>query len=244
MNQVRSGILQRLAARGVNIADIPADQLLALSGEAGAVAFKDIYDKKTEIQNKISAKEQEKMVALNQLRSQKVLNEAEYKSALTTIKATADAQRNQINTTFNTNAYNILFAKTQNDQSTGNTLASNINALLSQYGVNASLAPKFASVLGATSLADAQKQIVDLISKDPTLGKELDDARKSLTASTLISQGNLALNKQGQEFDQAKKLYDIEAKDIEDAAKNMSITDEQKTARLTALRAKYPILFS
>lgn len=147
LNQVRSGILQRLASKGINIANISPEQLLALSGEVGAVAFKDISEKKMEIVNKISAKEQEKMLSLNDLRSRKVLNEAQYNSAVTTIKATADAQRTQINTTFNTNAYNILFAKTQNDQTTGTTLATNINALLSQYGVNAELAPKFSSVL-------------------------------------------------------------------------------------------------
>lgn len=49
LNQVRSAILQKLAAKGVNIADIPADQLLALSGEVGVQAFKDVYDKKEEI---------------------------------------------------------------------------------------------------------------------------------------------------------------------------------------------------
>lgn len=131
----------------MNIANIPADQLLALSGEVGVVAFKDVYDRKEEVKQKIATLEKEKMASLNDLRSRKVLNETQYNSAITTIKASADAYRNQIDENFNTTAYNALFANSQNNISQGSTLASNINALLTQYGVTAEFAGKFSSVL-------------------------------------------------------------------------------------------------
>ena len=189
LNQVRSAILQKLAAKGINIANIPPEQLLALSGEVGAQAFKDIYDKKEEIKSKISTLEKDKMTSLNDLRSRKVLNETQYNSAITTIKASADAERNKIDENFNTTAYNAIFASKQNDTSNANTLASNINALLTQYGISSQFAGDFQSVLGSKTVAEAQSKIIGILKDKPELAKKLDEARK--TAASATASGNL-----------------------------------------------------
>ena len=232
LNQVRGAILQKLAARGINIANIPADQLLALSGEVGVVAFKDVYDKKEEVKQKISALEADKMKALNDLRSRKVLNETQYNSAITTIKASADAERNKIDENFNTTAYNVLFANKQNDISQGNTLASNINSLLTQYGVSAQFAGDFQSVLGAKSVAEAQQKIVDILKNNPDLAKKIDEARKAASASSAVSAANYGLNVSKEEFDRKQALYTMQSKIVDD---DKTLSTQQKTEKKNAL---------
>lgn len=232
LNQVRSAILQKLAARGINIANIPADQLLALSGEVGVVAFKDVYDKKEEIKQKISTLEKDKMTALNDLRSRKVLNETQYNSAITTIKASADAYRNQIDENFNTTAYNALFANKQNDLSQANTLASNINALLTQYGVTAQFAGDFQSVLNSKDVGEAQNKIISILKANPELAKKIDDARKAASASSAVSAANYGLNVSKEEFDRKQALYTMQAKIVDD---DKTLTTQQKTDKKSAL---------
>ena len=232
LNQVRSAILQKLAAKGINIADIPADQLLALSWDLGVVAFKDVYDKKEEIKQKISTLEKDKMTSLNDLRSRKVLNESQYNSALTTIKASADAERNKIDENFNTTAYNALFANKQNDIAQGNTLASNINALLTQYGVSAQFAGDFQSVLGAKTVAEAQAKITQILKDKPDLAKKLDEAKKAASASAVTSAANLGLNISKEEFDRKQALYSMQEKTIND---DKTLTTQQKTEKKTSL---------
>lgn len=60
---------------------------------------------------------------------------------------------NQLDQTFNTNAYNVLFAQSEAQRTQKDTLASNVNALLAQYGIDATNADRFASVFDATDLA-------------------------------------------------------------------------------------------
>lgn len=46
LNAVRSQIIQGLAARGIDISKVPPEQLIQLSGDIGAKAFGDIFEKK------------------------------------------------------------------------------------------------------------------------------------------------------------------------------------------------------
>lgn len=232
LNQVKGAIIQKLAAKGINIANIPPEQLLALSGEVGVQAFKDVYDKKEEIKAKISTLEADKMKSLNDLRSRKVLNETQYNSAVTTIKASADAERNKIDENFNTTAYNALFASKQNDISQGNTLASNINALLTQYGVSAQFAGDFQSVLGAKTVAEAQNKILSILKDKPELAKKIDDARKAASASTAVSAANYGLSVSKEEFDRKQALYTMQVKTIDD---DKTMSTQQKTEKKNTL---------
>lgn len=172
------------------------------------------------------------MTSLNDLRSRKVLNEAQYNSAVTTIKASADAERNKIDENFNTTAYNALFASKQNDISQGNTLASNINALLTQYGVSAQFAGDFQSVLGAKTVAEAQNKILSILKDKPELAKKIDDARKAASASTAVSAANYGLSVSKEEFDRKQALYTMQVKTIDD---DKTMSTQQKTEKKNAL---------
>lgn len=172
------------------------------------------------------------MTSLNDLRSRKVLNEAQYNSALTTIKASADAARNTIDENFNTTAYNALFANKQNDISQGNTLTSNINALLTQYGVSAQFAGDFQDVLGAKTVAEAQAKITQILKDKPDLAKKLDEAKKAASASSVTSAANLGLNISKEEFDRKQATYTMQSKIVDD---DKTLTTQQKTEKKTSL---------
>lgn len=125
MNQVRSQIIQSLAARGIDVSTVPPEQLIALSGEVGVSAFNDVYEKKTAMQARIRDAKDKALTQMRELRGKKALNEDEYKKAVTDLNVAESTKRRELDTAFN-NAFLGLADSSITRKDTAQTQALNV----------------------------------------------------------------------------------------------------------------------
>ena len=115
-NQVRSQLIQSLAARGIDVSTVPPEQLIALSGEVGVAAFNDVYEKKTAMQARINEAKEKALTQLRELRAKKALNEDEYNKNVTNLTTAANAKNRELDVAFNNTFLGIAEKKlTQTD---------------------------------------------------------------------------------------------------------------------------------
>lgn len=96
LNQVQGDLRQVLISRGVDISKVTPEQLIALSGTVGANAFGDISAAKTKATNAIDQARQTALAKIAQLKANKVLNDAQYSTAIADINSKTAAQKNNL----------------------------------------------------------------------------------------------------------------------------------------------------
>lgn len=172
LNQVRGGIMQALAQRGVNISQLSPESLIQLSGDIGSKAFTDIYNAKETSKSKIQALRQSAMNALNEIAAKKGMSQNEYTSKVNELDTAYNSDIQTLDTTFADFVLGVgekkVNAETANKSAAQETLykiLTNVNVPLDQQAAfNNLIQPgdDAASVLKKlqTGLTPAQKKII------------------------------------------------------------------------------------
>jgi len=171
-NQVRSQLIQSLAARGIDVSTVPPEQLIALSGEVGVAAFNDVYEKKTAMQARINEAKEKALTQLRELRAKKALNEDEYNKNVTNLTTAANAKNRELDVAFNNTFLGIAEKKlTQTDVAQATALN-----VLTQAGIDPSIMGSvLGKVNGAANANEANKLVYDWLAT-PEGSKAYKDA--------------------------------------------------------------------
>jgi hypothetical protein len=172
MNQVRGQLIQSLAARGIDISNVPPEQLIALSGEIGVTAFNDVYEQKVAMQDKINAAKEKALTQLRELRAKDLLNEDTYNRNVTNLTVAANAKNRELDVAFNNTFLGIA------EKKLGQTDVAQATALnvLTQAGINPTIMGDILTkVQGAANANEANKIVYDWLST-PAGKKAYQDA--------------------------------------------------------------------
>jgi len=96
LNQVQGDLRRILLERGVDVSKVTPEQLIALSGQVGVGAFKDISSAKERATNSINTARDNALAKISQLKSNNVLNQTQYNTAVADINSKTEAQKNNL----------------------------------------------------------------------------------------------------------------------------------------------------
>ena len=96
LNQVQWDLRRLLLEKWVDVSKITPEQLIALSGQVGVAAFKDISSAKERATSAINTARDNALAKIAQLKSNNVLNQTQYNTAVADINSKTAAQKNNL----------------------------------------------------------------------------------------------------------------------------------------------------
>lgn len=186
LNQVRGGIMQALAQRGVEIGNLSPEALIQLSGEVGSRAFTDIYNAKESSKAKIQAVRQSALNVLNELASKQWMNQIEYDSAVAELSAAEKTDLNNLDTAFNEFIFGTGEKKVNTDVANKAAATNALYTILTNANVPLEQQSAFNTFLSKPG-ATAESVLRDLQSNlSPAQRKILEDARTASAAAANV----------------------------------------------------------
>jgi len=96
LNQVQGDLRRLLLEKWVDVSKITPEQLIALSGQVGVNAFKDISSAKERATTSINTARDNALAKISQLKANNVLNQTQYNTAVADINSKTEAQKNNL----------------------------------------------------------------------------------------------------------------------------------------------------
>ena len=135
LNQVQWDLRRILLERWVDVSKVTPEQLIALSGTVWVNAFKDVSSAKERATAAIETARQNALAKISQLRSNNVLNQTQYNTAIADINSKTESQKNNLDLKLAELKFGVLTNAAATAKTDAQTVAQNVLATAQALGV-------------------------------------------------------------------------------------------------------------
>ena len=135
LNQVQWDLRRILLERGVDVSKVTPEQLIALSGTVWVNAFKDVSSAKERATASIETARQNALAKVSQLKSNNVLNQTQYNTAIADINSKTESQKNNLDLKLAELKFGVLTNAAATAKTDAQAVAQNVLATAQALGV-------------------------------------------------------------------------------------------------------------
>lgn len=180
LNRVVWQVRANLARRGINIANVSPEQLIAMSWEIWGKALENINEAITKAEDEIIALTEEKTKEINVYVEKGIIKQGEADSSIEQIRQLKEKMIADVNATYITNAFKVAYANIADQDTKNAEVLNTVSKFVQSLWITGKAQGIMEEYINATDSVQAlQAMIEDLNNEDSRLYKAVADIEKA-----------------------------------------------------------------